>query len=111
MRSYPSFIAGLAHNAPNGKSRGRYAFRRLRASDKLDLVREPENPHDSNAVAILHEGFHVGYVPARHNWVGRALDEGDTVVAQVVRLATEKDGWFARKATHVDIVIHVVKDG
>lgn len=111
MRSYPSFIAGLAHNAPDGRPRGRYAYKRLRASDKLDLVREPENPHDANAVAILHDGFHVGYVPARHNWVGRALDEGDTIVAEVTKLTTEKDGWFSRKATHVEIVIRVVKDG
>ena len=64
MRSYPSWIAGLRHRGMDGTNRGRYCGR-LRTGDRLDLVPEPENPHDEYAVAVRHDGRHLGYIPAR----------------------------------------------
>lgn len=36
---------------------------KIGVGDKLDLVREPENPVDENAVAVVFENNSVGYVP------------------------------------------------
>lgn len=30
----------------------------------LELVPEPDNPHDENAIKVMHEGHHLGYIPA-----------------------------------------------
>ena len=39
----------------------------LRVGDALELAREPENPHDANAVRVLWRGRVLGYVPRREN--------------------------------------------
>lgn len=37
----------------------------LKPDMELDLVPEPENEYDPNAVAIVYEGVQLGYVPKR----------------------------------------------
>ena len=37
---------------------------RLRPGDEVDLVREPENAHDANAIRVGHGGELLGYLPA-----------------------------------------------
>ena len=39
----------------------------LATGDALDLVRERDNPHDSNAVRVEWRGRKLGYVPRRQN--------------------------------------------
>ena len=74
-RTYPSFVAGLNYRSPDGLDRTTYLVR-LPVGTVLDLVREPDNPHDANAVAVHHNKRNVGYIPAKHDWVSRSLDEG-----------------------------------
>ena len=35
----------------------------LRVGDALELAREPDNPHDPNAIAVTWRGRKLGYVP------------------------------------------------
>src|SRR5918992_1184481 len=91
-RSYPSFVAGLAHRNRQGQDRGRYAAQYVALGDRLELVCEPDNPHDADAVAVLHTGFHLGYIPERHDWVCRSITDGDTHRVIVTGLRTE--GWW-----------------
>jgi hypothetical protein len=74
----------------------------------LDLVPEPNNPHseDGNAVAVKYHGHQLGYVPARHDWVARALLEGTDLRCVVARV--EKGGWFFPKARSVVLRIDVL---
>jgi hypothetical protein len=59
----------------------------LRVGDVLELQREPDNPHDSNAVSLSWRGRKLGYVPRRDNGVlSWSLDRGDTVRARISRL-------------------------
>lgn len=39
----------------------------IKAGDVLALVAEPDNPHDSQAVALRYKGVKLGYVPAEEN--------------------------------------------
>ncbi|MEW6689675.1 MAG: HIRAN domain-containing protein, partial [Pseudomonadota bacterium] len=39
----------------------------LKAGDALELVREPDNAHDANAVRVEWRGRKLGYVPRRAN--------------------------------------------
>lgn len=58
---------------------------RLAVGVRLTLRREPDNPYDARAVAIMLGDLRLGYVPRRANApVAALLDEGATVVADVV---------------------------
>ena len=67
-------------------------WRDVRAGDRLDLVREPENPHDSNAVRVEWQGRKLGYLPRGDNAaVARQLDRGTALKATVARLTENRN--------------------
>lgn len=109
MRSYPSWIAGLRYRGPEGTNRGRYCVRYLNPGAALDLLSEPSNPHDDHAVAVKHRGHHLGYIPARHAWVGRALiDENEALNCTVDKIETV--GWLFPRASFVGLRIAIIED-
>lgn len=72
-------LAGFRHYA------GAEVLRELKPGDRLELVREPANPYDVNAVRVEWRGVKLGYVPRRDNAaVARQMDRG---VALAARLA------------------------
>jgi HIRAN domain len=53
------------------------ALGQLRQGDALELRREPDNPHDSNAIAVYHGSDHLGYVPRTETpGIAAAIDAG-----------------------------------
>ena len=59
----------------------------LREGDALDLVREPGNAHDPNAVRVEWRGRKLGYVPRRQNAaLAWGLERGTALRARVSRL-------------------------
>lgn len=59
----------------------------LKAGDPLELVREPANVHDTNAVRVEWRGRMLGYVPRAENAaVAWALDRGEPLQARISRL-------------------------
>jgi hypothetical protein len=63
-------------------------WRELRVGDALELAREPDNPHDANAVLVLWRGRRLGYVPRRENGaLAWALDRGSALRARISALA------------------------
>jgi hypothetical protein len=66
---------------------------RLRPGDRLRLMREPENPHDPDAVAVYSETTHIGYVPRSVNRdVAYAIMRADSVAAVVTHGAIVEEG-------------------
>ena len=64
----------------------------LSAGDALELVREPDNPHDANAVRVEWRGRKLGYVPRAENGaLAWAMDRGETLRARVSRLAEHRN--------------------
>ena len=60
----------------------------LRVGDRLELAREPGNPHDANAVMVLWRGRVLGYVPRRENAaLAWGLARGAPLRARVSRLS------------------------
>lgn len=108
MRSYPSFIAGLAYAGPDGTDRRTYCAN-LPIGTKLDLVPEPDNKFDPDAVALFHDGRHVGYVPAKHDWVSRSIGEGDELLCLVDSIGLDEAD--PDRAFRVGLMIGVVSDG
>lgn len=73
---------------------GKALWEMMRVGDALRLVREPQNPHDANAVRIEWRGEMLGYLPRRENAdVARQMDLGAPVKARVVRLTEARNPW------------------
>jgi hypothetical protein len=81
-----SSLAGFRHyEAP-------VVWRDLKSGDRLELVREPDNPYDPNAVRIEWQGRTLGYLPRRDNQaVARQLDRGAALAASVARLVENRN--------------------
>lgn len=72
---------------------GRVSWDDIRKGDRLKLVREPANPHDTNAIRIDWQGRTLGYVPRRDNAdLARQLDRGARVEARVTELTRAANG-------------------
>jgi hypothetical protein len=79
-------LAGFRyHEAPG-------LFPELRIGDRLDLVRESDNPHDPNAVRVEWRGRRLGYVPRRENSaLAWAMDRGEPVTARISILRAHRN--------------------
>ena len=66
----------------------------LQVGTPLQLVREPDNPHDARAVRVDWQGHVLGYLPRVENsTVSRALDAGEAVEARISRLREHRNPW------------------
>jgi hypothetical protein len=66
----------------------------LRVGEALQLVREPGNPYDPNAIAIYFKNDRLGYVPRKENRaLAVMLERGEQMQAHVIRLANDPDPW------------------
>lgn len=77
-----SLAAGLRHHSAKG------VWDAMGVGDALQLVREPTNSDDVNAVRIEWQGVLLGYLPKGENAaVARQLDRGAPLRARVAELA------------------------
>jgi hypothetical protein len=66
----------------------------LRVGDDLALIREPENPHDHNAVRVEWRGQMLGYLPrAENRAVAAEMDRGTKVAGRIARLREDGNPW------------------
>ncbi len=81
-------LAGFQYHA------GKSLWSRMQVGDALELIREPDNPFDGNAVRVEWQGRKIGYVPRRENAdVARFMDRGQRLEARITRLAEVRDPW------------------
>jgi hypothetical protein len=67
---------------------------KMQVGDRLELIREPDNRHDRNAIRVEWRGHKLGYVPrAENHSVATALDQGDRLVARISRLTEHPNPW------------------
>lgn len=73
---------------------GKDIWSMMRVGDSLQLAREPQNPHDANAVRVLWRNEMLGYIPRRENSdVARQMDRGAPVKARIVKLNEARNPW------------------
>jgi hypothetical protein len=79
------------------------AWSALAEGMELQLVREPANPHDANAIRVEWRGRMLGYVPRRENAaLAWGLDRGEPLRARVSRLSR-----YANSARRVEFEVFV----
>ena len=67
---------------------------KIQVGTPLELVREPENHHDRNAIRVRWQGNQLGYIPRKENRaIASAIDRGEAVRATVERITTDSDPW------------------
>ena len=73
---------------------GEARWQSMKEGQTLTLIREPDNPHDGNAVRVEWQGEKLGYLPRRENRsVAGAMDAGDRVDARIAKLREHRDPW------------------
>lgn len=81
-------LAGFQYHA------GRALFPLMALGDRLDLIREPDNPHDDKAILVLWRGAVIGYLPRLENLdLARLMDRGLKVSGRILHLQTGRDPW------------------
>ena len=79
-------LAGFRHYG------GAQVLHDLKPGDRLELVREAQNPHDPNAVRVEWRGVTLGYVPRRDNSaVARQMDRGTALEARLASLRQHRN--------------------
>jgi hypothetical protein len=72
---------------------GHAVWGRMSAGDRLTLAREPQNPHDPNAVRLEWQGRMLGYIPRKDNAdLARQMDHGARPDARITELAKAANG-------------------
>lgn len=67
-------------------------WREISSGDRLELVREPENPYDAGAIRVEWRGRKLGYVPQRDNAaIARQMDRGAPLEARVAALRQNRN--------------------
>ena len=57
---FHTYVAGIKHH-----KQAFYSLNLDRREHSLELIPEPENKHDPNAIKVIVDGQHIGYVPAK----------------------------------------------
>jgi hypothetical protein len=80
-------VAGINHNNIAGFNR-QTVIARCQVGEQIYLVREPDNPHDENAIRCFRtNGEDIGYLPAwKAEEIAPILDKGRAVTARILRL-------------------------
>ncbi|KAA6182589.1 hypothetical protein F2Q65_17575 [Thiohalocapsa marina] len=94
------FVAGYQHHV------GPAVEPNMQVGDALELIREPENPHDPLAIAIAWRGERIGYLPRRLNvGIAERLDAGRALRCRIARLDEQAAAWGRVQFIVLDEVI------
>ena len=66
----------------------------IRPGDRLQLIREPANRHDPNAIRVEWQGHMLGYLPrAENRALAAAMDRGEQLSGRVSALDDNENPW------------------
>lgn len=103
-KNYSSFsrVTGVTKRNSDGRKRQKIIKECCKQGDELQLVREPDNPYDEDAVAVHCQGGKIGYLNLiSAGEIAPILDEGGEVRCRVSDITV--DG--RRKSYRVKIQI------
>ena len=87
----------LLQNSPLAGFRyyeGKRLWVEMKVGDTLQLIREPDNSYDPNAVRVEWQGHKLGYVPrADAEALARFMDRGSKAEARITRLRKSRNPW------------------
>lgn len=94
MPNQPAAVVGITHRGPEALA----AVRKMKGGDRVRLVREADNPYDSNAVQVWFLAVCIGYVPRVANpRIAAAMDAGIAPEAVVEVSPILRRNWIERE--------------
>lgn len=86
-KEFHTKVVGVTHRNSDGTDRQRL-LKKCKRRERLVLVRETNNPHDSNAVKVCRSnGGQLGYLSRDvANQIAERLDKGLDVIAEITSL-------------------------
>jgi hypothetical protein len=83
MGEYSISVVGESFRNSDGKSR-QAEIKWCRVGEPVELVREPDNPHDANCVKVVSaRGVQIGNIGRDNGWICERLDRGAPVSATI----------------------------
>ena len=99
-----SSVVGVSHKNPDGSDRQAHIKKYCKAGAPLTLEREPQNPHDPNAIAVLCNGVQIGYLRGRMaQEYAESIDDGQ--IEMTARVKEVTGGTAGRESLGVNIVV------
>ena len=84
---------------------GCLAMSQLEVGTKLEMVRDEDNKHDPDAVALYFKDYKLGYIPASHNEIiSQLIDMGHGGLFEVYVNRVSKDA-HPESQVHINIYI------
>src|SRR3954469_9287365 len=76
----------------------------MNEGEMLELVREPQNEHDENAIALHWNGHMIGYIPREENRIlSRLMDIGTPeLMAEITHIQPQARTW---ENVHIAVLI------
>jgi len=69
----------------------------MKTTDHVELVREPQNPHDTNAVAVVCNGNKIGYVGRQYVQIlAPMMDQGREFQASIMEVDKYKNTYYCK---------------
>ena len=103
MRSFFTKIVGVSFENENGSARQELIAELESVPCALSLVRECDNPHDNNAIAVFDtKGRQLGYL-SRHiaDQMSKVMDAGIHVQAHVMQVT---GGWPLHYGVNIKVI-------
>jgi len=97
--SFHTKVVGVTHKNANGTKR-QSIIKRCSVGEVLDLVHEPHNPHDENAISVRRRnGERLGYLSRsvaelQHTWMWRGYEFR-------CRISTLTGGWWKTRGVNL----------
>lgn len=88
LHAWDGYVKGFRfHEGPQ-------VLAQIKDEDDLDLVREYDNEHDPDAVAVYWQGHKLGYLPMMENrTLANLIDHGMKLAAYVIYTQPDEDPW------------------
>ncbi|WP_409199295.1 HIRAN domain-containing protein [Methanobrevibacter sp. DSM 116169] len=67
---------------------------KLAIGDKLDFIREMNNPYDDNAILVRHKGNKIGYFPMQNNEILSNLMDAGKLIYGIIKSKNFHDEWL-----------------
>jgi hypothetical protein len=85
-QDFKTRVAGVTHPNVDGTDR-QSLLKKCRSGEEIELRREPNNPHDKFAIAVVNvRGEILGYMPAGDRTLARHIDGGGQIRASIVAI-------------------------
>ena len=85
-------VVGVTFNNPDGVSRQKI-LRHMKRWETVDIVREPNNEHSSNAIAVVGGMGNIGHIGREYErYFSSLIDSGATVFAKLSAIYGGNDG-------------------